>query len=238
MFTDRYLPRLTGAAFLFVIFASLSSGMLFPAGGGSNSNISDILVDVSKNVTLVQGSVLLAIINCAGVIVLAILLFSVLSNHNRVLARFALGLWLAEAFVLTLSSAGAFGLVALSRDYIQAGTPQGSFYQALGEFLYDGLYKFGSGTLHMWFYCLGGIIWYWLFYESHFIPRVISLWGMVAVVVAAIGIGFQFFGYEVPIFVYLPLLPFELTIGGWLLLKGIGEGPATLRTGKPVAMSS
>src|SRR5690348_15604898 len=117
MFTGRYLPRLTGAAFLFVILVGLSSGLLFPASGGSRgsgrsgSNISDVLVDVSENVTLAQGSVLLGMSVCAGVIVLAILLFSVLSKHNRVLARLALGLWLAEAIVLTLSSAGAFALV-------------------------------------------------------------------------------------------------------------------------------
>jgi hypothetical protein len=233
MFTDKYLPRLTGAAFLFVIIASLSSGLLFPTGGGSGSSISEIMLDVSKNVTMAQGSVLLGIINCTGVIVLAMLLFSVLSNHNRVMARFALGLWLAEAIVLTLSSAGAFALVALSQGYVQAGAPQGSFYQTLGEFLYNGLYKFGSGTLHMWFYCLGGIIWYGLFYESHYIPRIISLYGILAVLVGLVGIVFQFFGYTVPIFVYLPLLPFELTIGLWLLIKGIGESSKTLRAGKP-----
>jgi hypothetical protein len=37
------------------------------------------------------------------------------------------------------------------------------------------------------------------------------------------GVIFQFFGYDVPTIVSLPLLPFELTIGAWLLLKGIKD---------------
>ena len=44
---------------------------------------------------------------------------------------------------------------------------------------------------------------------------------MPAVVLASLGIVFEFFGYDVPIYVYLPILPFELTIGTWLLLRGI-----------------
>jgi hypothetical protein len=58
-------------------------------------------------------------------------------------------------------------------------------------------------------------------------PRFISLFGLIAVSVASVGIGFQFFGYDVPIFVSLPILPFELTIGVWLLLRGIKDGSET-----------
>ena len=68
-------------------------------------------------------------------------------------------------------------------------------------------------------------MWYSLFYTSKYIPRVISLRGLLAVSVALVGIVFQFFGYDVPIFVFLPIAPFELTIGVWLLLRGIQEKP-------------
>jgi hypothetical protein len=90
----------------------------------------------------------------------------------------------------------------------------------LGQFLYGGLYSYGYSTVHMWFYCIGGMLWYYLFFKSKYIPRAISLFGLAAVSLAFVGVIFQFFGYDVPIFVSLPLLPFELTIGAWLLLKG------------------
>ena len=75
----------------------------------------------------------------------------------------------------------------------------------------------------MWFYCTGALLWYSLFYTSKYIPRVISLWGLLAVAVAFVAIVFQLFGYDVSLFVSLPILPFEVTIGVWLLLRGIKE---------------
>lgn len=60
-------------------------------------------------------------------------------------------------------------------------------------------------------------------------PRVIPLWGLVAVVLALGGAAFQIFGYAVPLWVSLPVAPFELAIGFWLLFRGIKEEPETLR---------
>lgn len=74
--------------------------------------------------------------------------------------------------------------------------------------------------MHMFFYIFGGILWYYLFYKSGCVPRAISLYGLIAVFVALAGMMFELFGYAVPMLVYLPLLPFELSIGLWLLIKG------------------
>ena len=114
-------------------------------------------------------------------------------------------------------------LIPLSLDFVRAGAPGESFYQGLGQFLYYGMAKQGM-TLHMWFYCIGGLLWYAMFFRSRYIPRVISLCGLVAVVLALGGAAFQIFGYAVPLWVSLPLAPFELAIGLWLLFKGIKEG--------------
>ena len=222
LISEKNAPRLLGAAFLFVILVSLTGGLLLKAATGSGS-ISEMLVSVSNATALLRLSVLFELINGSAIVVLASLLYIVLNSQNRILALVALGWWLAEALALILSSAGAFALIPLSLDFVAAGAPQGSFYQTLGQFLYGGLHTFGYSTVHMWFYCIGGILWYYLFFRSSYIPRAISLFGLAAVSLAFAGVIFQLFGYDVPILVSLPLLPFELTIGAWLLFKGIKE---------------
>lgn len=223
MITEKNAPRLLGIAFLFVFIVSLISGMLFKTAVGTDTNITDILSHISNNSGLLQTSVLFGIINSSGIVVLALLLYTVLNKQNKILALFALGWWLAEAFIYAVSTIGAFALLPLSQEYVQAGTSQNSFYQALGEFLYNGFYTFGTGAIHMWFYCIGGIAWYSLFYQSRYIPRVISLCGLIVVLVGLIGVVFEIFGFEVPIYVYLPIAPFEIAIGLWLLLRGIKD---------------
>ncbi len=113
----------------------------------------------------------------------------------------------------------ASGTDTLSAEFVAAGAPAGSFYQTLGDFLYNGVFSQGM-TIHMWFYCTGGLLWYYLFYRSNYIPRAISIFGLLAVVLGLGSVVFQLLGYEVPILVSLPLLPFELAIGAWLLIKG------------------
>ncbi len=227
MISERNAPRFLGAAFLFVVFASITSGTLLMSAVGSSS-MSDMLVNVSNQVTLMQLSVLFEMVNSSGIIVLASLLYIVLSKHNHTVARIAWGWWLAEAIVLTLSSTGAFALIPLSQDFVKAGTPVNSFYQSLGQVLYDGVYKHSYSGIHMWFYCIGGMLWYSLFYRSKYIPRAISLFGLIAVIAAFGAVLLGFLGNDVPMLVSLPLLPFELTIGTWLVLKGIDDRTETV----------
>jgi hypothetical protein len=223
MNAEKYAPRLLGAAFLIVAVASLISGLLLMPVIGSGST-SDSLVNVSHQLTLMRLSSLGELVTSSGIVVLAGLLYIVLHKQNKIIALVALGWWLAEAIFLALSQIGTFALLPLSLDFVQAGAPVHSYYQTLGAFLYNGVYSQGY-TIHMWFYCIGGLLWYSLFYTSKYIPRVISLWGLLAVSVGFIGIVLQLLGYDVSIFVYLPILPFELTIGVWLMLRGIKEQP-------------
>jgi len=221
MNTQKSAPRLLGAAFLLVAVVSLSSGLLLSSIVGSGS-ISDILVHVSHQGTLLRLGSLGELVTSAGIVALAGLLYSVLYTQHKLIALVALGCWLAEAISLAFSQIGTLALLPVSLDFVQAGAPVHSSYQTLGAFLYNGVYNQGI-TIHMWFYCLGGMLWYALFYTSKYIPRVISLWGLLAVSVALVGIVLQLLGYEVSILVFLPILPFEVTIGGWLLLRGIKE---------------
>ena len=169
-------------------------------------------------------SILGQLVTSSGIVVLAGLLYIVLNKQNKIIALVALGWWLAEAIFLALSQLGVLALLPVSLDFVQAGAPVHSYYQTLGDFLYNGVYSHGI-TIHMWFYCIGGLLWYSLFYTAKYIPRVISLWGLLAVSVAFVGIVLQLLGYDVSIFVFLPILPFEVTIGVWLMLRGIKEQP-------------
>ena len=185
-----------------------------------------MLINISNNLNLMRISILGGMLNSAGIVFLATLLYIVLNKQNKIMALAALGLWLAEAIFYAIMQIGTLALIPLSLDFIKAGTPVNSFYLTLGEFLYNCVYNQGL-IIHMWFYCIGGLLWYYLFYRSKYIPRVIPLFGLIAVSVALVGIVFQFFGYEVPIFVFLPILPFELIIGLWLMLRGIKDGSET-----------
>jgi hypothetical protein len=222
--TER-TPRLLGASFLGVVLTSLTSGVLFMSATGSGS-ISQILAHVADNVTLTRLSIVAGMANSVGIVVLAALLYVVLARYSKVLALIALTCWLGEAMFYALQQIGVSGLIPLSQDFVKAGSPDPSYFQTLGGFLHNGLYKF-AGTILMFFYCAGGLAWYGLFYKSRSIPRAIPAYGVVAVSVGLVGTVLGLLGNDVPMLAYLPILPFELTVGTWLLLRGMRHDPAT-----------
>jgi hypothetical protein len=154
MHVEKNAPRLLGAAFLIVAVTSLISGLLLMSAVGSGS-ISDSLVNVSHQLTLVRLGSLGELVTSSGIVVLAGLLYLVLHKRNKIIALVALGWWLAEAIFLALSQIGTFALLPVSQNFLQAGAPPHAFYQTLGAALYNGVYNQGY-TIHMWFYCIGG----------------------------------------------------------------------------------
>jgi len=110
MNTDKNTIKLLGAAFLLVFVASILSGSLQTAAIGSGS-ISDILVSISENLTLMRISILVELVTSIGIVALAALLYIVFGKRYKIIALVALGWWLAEAIILAVSKIGAFALI-------------------------------------------------------------------------------------------------------------------------------
>jgi hypothetical protein len=73
-------------------------------------------------------------------------------------------------------------------------------------------------------FAVGATLFYYLFFKSEVLPRVLSIWGLLAAPLALVGILFSLLGQDVSIYLFLPNLPFELTMGVWFLIKGTRNG--------------
>jgi hypothetical protein len=213
--------RLLGAAQLFVFAASMLSEQLLKSVVGSVS-ISDTLVNISENTSRMWISNLVALLNCLGIVTLGVLFYIILNEQNKILALVALGFFLAEGITLAVSKIGAYGLIPLSQEFVAAGAPESSYYQTLGDFLYNGVDRKGY-DIHMLFFCMGGILWYYLLYVSGIVPPILSLWGLAAVCLLSIPVLLALLSRDfLPATILaLPYAPFELVLGIWLIVKGI-----------------
>jgi hypothetical protein len=219
---DTNTVRLLGTAQLVVFVASMVSERLLASVVGSG-NISAKLANISNNLKLVRISNLVALINSLAIVVLAVLFYVIFSEQYKIIALVALGCSLAEAITLAVSKIGAYGLVPLSQKFVEAGAPESSYFQTLGDFLYQGVDRTGY-AVHMLFFCLGGILWYYLLYASRCIPLALSIWGLVAVCLLTIptllGLYDRDFDFIPVMIMGLPYVPYELFLGVWLIVKG------------------
>ena len=225
MNSGKHTPRLLGATFLFVAALSALSGLLHTSLGvalsGPPDSISEIMIKISASPTTMQISIVGYLIEAAAIIVLAVLLYTTLSNQARILARWALGLWIGQAVILAVREISHFSLLNVSQEFVKAGAPDSSHFQTLGSLSYEA-FRF-SYSVQMVFYCIGGILFYYLFLRSKYVPKVLPLWGVAAASLALLGELLVILGYDVPLYIFLPILPFELAIGVWLMVKGFGS---------------
>ena len=229
MNSDKYAPRLAGLMFLVVIVIGVLSGSLLTPLNykmtGPPANISETLMNFSDNPTMVQLSIVGFLIEAVAIVLLTVSLYTTLKKQNKIIARLAFGLWIIEAVAIAVREINAFSLLYTGQQFVKAGAPDASYFQTLGSLFYK-LMHF-SYDAQMVFYCIGGILFYYLFLKSKYVPRVLPIFGIVVASLGFIGELFALFGYDVPLYVFLPILPFELAIGLWLLVKGIRDGLET-----------
>ncbi len=227
---DKNTPRLLGAAFLFQAVASAVGGLIFAPvdmlAPSVSGNISETMTTIANNALWMRASIVAEVITAIGIVMLGCLLFVTLKKQNGTIALVALGLYVMEATILAASRIPAFALLRVSQESVIAGHP--ADLQMLGNLFYE-FQSFGN-AIHMVPFALGATLFYYLFYKSRSVPRPLILFGLIAAPVALIGTLFGLFGYDVPIAVYIPNLPFELGMGLWLLVKGIRDGSETNKT--------
>jgi hypothetical protein len=218
-------PRYLGGAFLGVVLTSLVSGVATDQALGTG-NVSTILGHVAGNADAMHVGILAGMVNAVGILILAALLFAVLQGQGRTMATAALACWVGEAFFYALNQVASSGLIRLGTDFVHAGSPDGSFYQTLGGFLYNDVNKLG-GVILMFFYCAGGLLWYYLFFKSRYVPRWLPLYGLAVAAAGLVGASVELLGNNLGMLPFIAILPFELIIGFLLVLRGVSEPSAS-----------
>jgi len=214
--TSKNISKLLGAAFLLQAIASLVATFLLTPLIVSG-NITASMTNITNNVLQMRASILGEMIAIIGIVMLGSLLYLTLKEQNEKIALVARGLYLVTAAIIAVSRVATFALLRISQESVIAGHPD--YLQTLGNLAYE-LQEFGY-FLHMLPYTLGATLFYYLFYKSGYLPRVISIWGLIAAPLAFIGSLFDHLGFPVSMFVFLPNLPFDIAIGIWLTVKGI-----------------
>ena len=214
----RYPSRILGIAFLLQFITSASSGLFLKPALIVPGNISETMVNIANNTRLMSANVLVDMLTVMGIVFLGVMLFVTLRKQNETMAMVALGLYLVEATLLAASQLSAFWLLRISEEYVATGQP--AYLQTMGNLALESM-DFVGVLLHVLVFSLGAILFYILLYQSHLIPRLLSLWGLITLIPILFGTIAAILGYEVSVVAYLPYLPFEFVVGTWILVKGL-----------------
>jgi hypothetical protein len=223
MSSDNKNAKIAGASFL-ISYLGLFAGAIVLA-----PILEDYLALAYPNAIQVGIGLLLESVNGIAVIGIAVMLYPILKRYNEGVALGYLAFRGVEAFLSILGSTKAASLIELSHDFIEAGFPAGSYFETFGNLVLADRHW----TMEMLsvFFILGALIFYYLLYQSEIVPRYISLWGIIAVILVTamnviiyLGITIGMIG----LFLVLPMIANEFFVAFWLIVKGVNT--STLST--------
>ena len=211
--------RLLGAAFLVQAIGSAVSGLLLaPIDLLANSAPDDMaatMADIAANEWQLRASIIGEMVTAGGIVALGVMLFTVLRRHGQHVAAVALGLYLVEAALLAFREVLVFGLWWTSEE--AAGAAGSDALLAQATMLYES--QSFAYSLHTLAFAAGATIFYFLFARARVLPRALVVLGLIAAPLALVGELLVVLGVDVPLYLFLPNLPFELGAGLWLVFR-------------------
>ena len=220
MNTSRKIAIIVGVLFITAMITSLLGGSLID----SITAAPDYLVAVFENETQLIVGVFLELINGIAVVGIGLLMFPILKQHNETVALGYLGFRIIESIFCSVIVVSPLSLITLSQEYVSAGTSDASYLQTVGTLSIAGRSNM-VGLLIPVFFSLGALLLYYLLYQSKLVPRFISVWGFIGVVLILtlnllLTSNLMEVNISTGLIFALPIMTNEIFLAIWLIVKG------------------
>lgn len=166
-------------------------------------------------------------------VAVAISLYPILRKYNEGLALGFVGFRIIAGVFIIIGVIILLLLLPLSQEFVKAGAPDSSHFQTLGGLLRAGrdLVNHVAMILAL---NLGGLMFYYILFQTKLIPRWLSGWGLVGTTLtisASLLLMFRLIDVITTIYIglNLPMAIQEMVLAVWLIVKGFN--PSAIATG-------
>ena len=179
----------------------------------------DYLQELQTNRTKIGFAVTLSFISITAMIAFALLIFPILREFGNRLSIGYLGLRFVEFGILIFGIIKVLSLFEYSQLVKDAGLGEISSCQLLADSI---LREWEwTGIIYMLIFALHCVIFYYLLFISRLVPKIISVGGLVATLLAFANIVNHLFDLDFGgFFLFAPIGIVELILAIWLLIKG------------------
>jgi hypothetical protein len=182
----------------------------------------DFLAQIAAHQGRLVSGALLVLLMGFPLSMVAVLLYPILKRHDEILALGYLVFRgaLEMAAYLALATCWLF-LLLVSREYAAAGTAGLPAMQSLGTVFLKGNDSIANVLVII--FSLDALMLYAMFYRSRLIPRWISVWGLIAILMhfsTAFLQMYEVIDINTASLINLPIFVQEMVMAVWLIAKG------------------
>lgn len=212
----RKIAVITGVIFIIATVASLVAAALTPVLTGT-----DYLTRFSAHTNQVAAGALLYLVAAFTSVGIAISMYPVLKERNAGLALGSVVFRALEAVFYMVGVVSLLSLLTLGQQFTTAGAADRTSLQAIGDLLVS--VHGHAALLGVFAFCLGAFMYYYLFFQSRLIPRWLSGFGIVAIILMMAACVLALFsGNRITSYIPLaaPIFVQEMVLAVWLIVKG------------------
>jgi len=184
----------------------------------------DYLEITYPNRSTVIIGVLLEFIIVLAMPLIAVFAYPVLKRHNEALATgYVVFRTLESVILIAVAEVNKLSLIGVSEAYLNGGA-DAAYFESIGTSIQATTYWGDTGgLLYNLLFVVGGLILYSALYQSRLIPRWLSVWGLIAILMILAGALLGSF-MELPLVMTLvaivPIGVQEMVMALWLIIKG------------------
>jgi hypothetical protein len=216
MNTDRKSAVTAGVLFILATVANFVALALTPALTGAEA-----LTPFSAHPNQVAAGALVYLVSFFAGAGIAIAMYPVMKGSNAGLALGSVVFRAIEAVFYMVGLVCLLSLPALGRQFAAAGAAERTSLQAIGNTLVS--VHDQAALVGVFAFCLGAFLYYTLFFRSRLIPRWLSVFGIVAILLMTAACVLALFsGNRITSYIPLaaPIAVQELVLAVWLIAKG------------------
>ena len=178
---------------------------------------------VSTNENQILLGVLLVVLSAFASAGIAIWLYPIIKKDHEGLALGSVAFRMIEGILYIGGAINVLLILALGQEYAKTENPDISWFQTLGNVLLTN--KVMVGELGVIAFTLGGLMYYIVFYQTNLVPRWLTVWGIIAIVLTLTTALLTIFGLMdslsiIFIVLNLPLAIQEMVLAILLIIKG------------------
>ena len=148
--------------------------------------------------------------------------YPVLRKHSETLALGYIVFRLFEAVLFVLVDITKLSLIKVSQLYLAAESSNAAMLESIGATIQG--WNEWAWVFYVLIFGFGALIFYVALYQSKLLPRWISIWGLVAIVMMMTSAFLAMFGVELPDAIFgllvIPIGVQEMVMALWLIIKG------------------
>jgi len=229
----RKIAVIAGVVFIIATVANLLAGVLEGVFGPVLTG-ADYLTSLSANANQMTAGALLYLISYLASAGMAVVMYPVLKKWNAGLALGSVIFRTIEAAFYMVGLVCLLSLLTLGQQFTSALAADRASLPAIGDALVS--VHDHAGLLAVFAFCLGAFMYYYLFFQSRLIPRWLSGFGIVAIILMMAACVLALFsGNRITSYIPLaaPIALQEMVLAVWLIAKGFNPSAVASGAAKP-----